>query len=140
MAFHFCRGSRRGYHASMGIKELTDFVTFFGPVIAAVTDVWNLLLRRMLRSKRVWRISILVTWLGLQTVQPTWGFGTSTTPAVQLLVGYPPGGLADRLSRLAAVHLSRCPTGRLQQCARPAGVWTRGHDVLHAVCDRGTSI
>lgn len=50
---------------------------------------------------------MLVAWLGLQTLQPAWGSTTSPTQAVQLLVGYPPGGLADRLSRLAASHLSQ---------------------------------
>ncbi len=41
---------RRCYHADMSIKDLTDYVTLVGAVIAAAAGVWNLLLQT--RGKR----------------------------------------------------------------------------------------
>lgn len=54
-------------------------------------------------------VGILVVWLILKTLQPAWASTAIAPPAnsLQLLVGYAPGGLADRLARLAAAQLSQ---------------------------------
>jgi len=62
---------------------------------------------QMLCSKRLWVVGVLVCWLGLQPLQSAWGSDPNSAQAVKLLVGYPPGGLADRLSRLTADYLSQ---------------------------------
>lgn len=48
-----------------------------------------------------------MAWLGLQHLQAAWAATAHPKQVVQLLVGYSPGGLADRLSRVAAAHLSQ---------------------------------
>ena len=50
-----------------------------------------------------------MVWLCLKTMQLAWAITASVTPSnsLELLVGYAPGGLADRLARQVAAQLSQ---------------------------------
>lgn len=55
----------------------------------------------------MFRFFSLLLFVASITAQPSWSYTSNNTQAVQLMVGYAPGGLADKLSRLAAAQLAK---------------------------------